>query len=367
MKKHIQFIASTLGVALFVVCISLSNVWATDTSRYVISAKAGGVNLVVGSVTVERKKDGTQTALTTKDQLEAGDLVTTGSNGRVEITLNPGSYLRLGENTSLELTTTSFDDLRLKLIRGSAIIEAVGSDGLSIPIEVSTPQTKVVLSKKGVYRLNVNADGSTELKVLKGQAEVGSGAALKVKGGQQTVVGVSVAGIAKFDKKKDQDVLDQWSKSRAETLAESRRQLERKAVNFAMTSFYRNYSFGGFRLPFYGGWCYDYRLGHYYFIPFDPWAWESPYGFGYFDASFGFSFFSLFPHSYCPYRCGGGYNSPNPIITGGGVSNGSGSGSGSGNGAPTTKIRDVPNEPPPTISPPTRETNPTTKGKPDQN
>lgn len=369
-KKRIQFITSTLSVALFVVCVSLSNVWANDTSRYVISAKAGGINFVVGSVTVERKKDGAQSALTTKDQLEAGDIVTTGTNGRVEITLNPGSYLRLGENTSLELTTTSFDDLKLKLIKGSAIVEAVGSEGLSIPIEVSTPQTKIVLSKKGIYRLNVNADGSTELKVLKGQAEVGNETALKVKGGQKIVVGSNTSAVTKFDKKKEQDTLDQWSKNRAQTLADSRRELDRKSVALAMTNYFRNATFNRFGLSLYGGWCYDYRLGVYSFVPFDPWAWSSPYGFNYFDASFGWSFFRRFPYSfYCPYRCNGGYGSPYPVITGGGGGgNGSGNGGGNGGGgnsAPTTKIRVVPNETPP-IMPPTRETNPTTKGKPDQ-
>lgn len=322
MRKFFNYLSATTCFVLIAFCAVYVK---ADTPRYVISAKAGGVNIVTGQVTLTSKKDKSQSALTTKDKLEAGDIITTGSDGRVEITLNPGSYLRLGENSSLELTTTNLDDLRLQLFKGNAVVEAAGGDDLAIVITVNTPQTKVSLVRKGIYRLNV-ADSATEVQVWKGQAEVGNGVATKVKGSNKLIVGSTNAGTSKLDKKA-QDSLDSWSKERAKFLADERSKLEKKTVVQSMSSFYNG--FGSFfsSFPFYGAWLYSFR-GCYLFVPFDAWAWSSPYGFNYFDASFGGSFFGGLPWGsyYCPYRCGGGggfYN--NPIYTGSG-------GNGNGNG-----------------------------------
>lgn len=331
MRKIFVYVSSVLCLALIVSCaISVK----ADNSRYVISAKAGGVSMVSGQVTITRKNTKSAVALTAKDQIEAGDIVTTASDGRAEITLNPGSYLRIGENSSFEFTTTILEDLRLKLLKGSAVFEATGGEYLAIRIEVTTPQTVVSLVKKGIYRLNVTSD-DTEIQVWKGEAQVGSGIALKVKSGKTLTIGSSDAGIAKLDKK-DQDSLDLWSKSRAKFFADERDKLEKKDVRQAMSSFYGGYgrSLGGF--PFYGAWLSNAgTFGCRYFIPFDPWAWSSPYGFNYFNAGFGWSFFSGLPFwgsYYCPYTCN---SYATPIYTG--VNNGNTNGSNTGNGNVTSK------------------------------
>ena len=325
MKTLFKFTSTSLLIALFVVCLSATTTKANDISRYTISAKAGAVNFLSGSVTVQRKKDGKTMTLTTKDQINSGDVITTGSTGLAEITLNPGSYLRVGENSTIEFTNTNLDNLILNLTKGSAIVEAAGSDNLSIVIEVITPQTKALLVKKGVYRINV-ADNQTEVQVWKGQAEIGNGTIVKVKGGKQIAIGATTAETVKLDKK-NQDAFDKWSKDRAKLLADARSLMERKNVALAMTNYYRGFGRGswGFRMPLYGSWCYDGRLGYYIFIPFDSWAWGSPYGFGYFDAGFGWSFYGLLrPFGYyCPYRCGSyGYS---PIYNTGNGNSGGGS------------------------------------------
>ncbi|MDQ3750897.1 MAG: FecR domain-containing protein, partial [Acidobacteriota bacterium] len=89
------------------------------SSLYVISAKAGGVNFVEGKVAVTRKV-GKSGYLLKGDTLEIGDKVSTGADGRAEILLNPGSFVRLAENSSFEFASTSLEDLQLKLNGGSA-------------------------------------------------------------------------------------------------------------------------------------------------------------------------------------------------------------------------------------------------------
>ncbi len=76
---------------------------AQDREQYVISAKAGGVNLVSGDVTLKRRGEIQWQSLTSQVDLGSGDIVRTGATGRVEMLLNPGSYLRAAENSEFEL------------------------------------------------------------------------------------------------------------------------------------------------------------------------------------------------------------------------------------------------------------------------
>src|SRR5687767_2574991 len=92
----------------------------------VISARAGRVNFVSGDVRL-RRADALETRLlTAEDELKSGDTVITGAAGRVEILLNPGSYFRAGGGTEFTLAEADLDDLRVELVRGSAVVEATG-------------------------------------------------------------------------------------------------------------------------------------------------------------------------------------------------------------------------------------------------
>ncbi|GEM_PF-802792 len=354
MNKLFKFASFSFCLALFVLCFSVVTTKADDVSRYVISAKAGAVNFLSGNVTVERKKDGTTSTLTSKDKINSGDVITTGATGRAEITLNPGSYLRVGENSVVEFTNTNLDNLILNLKKGSAIVEAAGSDSLSIVIEVVTPQTRAFLVKKGIYRINVMQEQTTQVQVWKGQAEIGTGTILKLKGSKQITIGATTADTVKLEKK-TQDNFDLWSKDRAKTLADARQLMERKNVTLAMTNYYSGFrqSNWGFRMPMYGSWCFDSRLGNFLFVPFDNWAWGSPYGFNYFDASFSWSFFGLLsPFGYyCPYRCGSyGYD---PIYNnGGGNQNGGGGGGNTVTNDPNSPVKVRMSPPSPTYREP---------------
>src|SRR5438132_1193418 len=101
------------------------------SSLYVISAKAGIVNFVSGKVSV-RKMGAKGGNLLKGDNLEIGDQVSTGEDGKAEILLNPGSYLRLSENAEFEFVTTSLDDLQVKITRGSSIFEVIADNHFKI-------------------------------------------------------------------------------------------------------------------------------------------------------------------------------------------------------------------------------------------
>ena len=99
----------------------------TRSSKWVISAKAGGVNYIEGNVTVLRQ-NGRSGMLLKGDEVEIGDKVSTGANAKAEILLNPGSFARIGENTDFEFTDTSLENMGIKLHRGTLILEVLAAN-----------------------------------------------------------------------------------------------------------------------------------------------------------------------------------------------------------------------------------------------
>ena len=96
-----------------------------EMNKYVISAKAGVVNLIVGEASVMRARPfAIPEMLISGDELQNGDTVETGPDGRAEILLNPGCYLRLGQQSEFVFLFDNFVSDKLKLVKGSAVLEA---------------------------------------------------------------------------------------------------------------------------------------------------------------------------------------------------------------------------------------------------
>lgn len=122
------------------------------STTFTVSTKAGLVNYVQGAATVK-----------SATAVKAGQLVGTGPNGRVEILLNPGSYLRMGADTEVILDKVELYDMAVRVVRGSAIIEAKGFTK-ALPLAVTTGDLEMQIIKDGVYLF---ADG--KVAVIQGQ------------------------------------------------------------------------------------------------------------------------------------------------------------------------------------------------------
>ena len=311
--KHIVIISVAL------LCAMLPSLAAAQNrERFGISAKAGGVNTVVGTVRVTRKEQQPQ-VLTKTDNLAADETVTTGSSSNAEILLNPGSYLRLGENSEFQFEDISLDNLRLRLMKGSAIIEATGVADMDLGIKIATDHGEFTIVRSGVYRIDVRP-GFAELAVRKGRASFGPNKTDVVKGGKVVTLTNGVAAVAKLNKGKD--AFDAWSKQRAEFLAQANARLMNRSFNGYLASFsgWDSWFWGPRR---FGLWTYSPGAGCYTFLPF-YYGWSSPYG-----------------HYYGSYYwrgagCCNGFNNPGTIV---GTPNGSGNNPTGGNptgGTPTT-------------------------------
>jgi hypothetical protein len=269
--------------ALFVIAsvLSLSVVSrAQNREKFVISARAGGVNAVTGRATMRPHGNSEWRVLTIKEDLETGDTVRTDRDGRVEMLLNPGSYLRVGENAEFELADNSLENLEVKLTRGTAIVEVTGADDAALFIGITTPHAHMSIIRRGLYRVSVVPGDTTELIVRKGRVVL-EDSHTKVKGGDKVTFSsraFSVAALNQADKK-GTDNLETWSKERAQTLAKANSRISGRALTTIAMSFRNDWSYGGvWGRP--GFWLFNRDIGCYTFMPFG-YGWGSPYGSSY--------------------------------------------------------------------------------------
>ena len=284
MRKTSSLLVSfTVSLSLIVCCAIVG--FAQNREKFVISAKAGGINAITGQASVHGRGETDWQQLLITDDLDAGDRVRTAYDGRVEILLNPGSYLRLGGDSEVELSNNSLENLEVRLLRGTAIVEATGLDDLDLNINISTPHTKLAIVRQGLYRLNVVPENATELIVRKGRVIL-SDSHTKVKGGNKVVfnaTNVSVASKLTKEEKKltDAEEVDVWSKDRAKTLAKANSRINDRMFNSAFASFrdLDPFSIDPFSRRL-GVWFYNSNSRCYTFLPFFN-GFGSPYGSSY--------------------------------------------------------------------------------------
>lgn len=314
--------------AAIVLAFGLASVGtAQNREKFGISAKAGGVNSVAGRVLVRRAGQTSQQDLTDRDDLSSGDVVTTQTESRVEVLLNPGTYLRLAEKSEFELADNSLNYLRVKLVKGSAIVEATGTDNTEFRIGIATEQSQFVIVRRGVYRFNVGP-GSAELQVQKGRVII-EGQPGVIKGGTKVTFNGPTSFAAKLDKR-DRDELDKWSKDRAEFLARANQKLSIGMVNSYLSSWDWDSGFFGSRFGF---WAFSPFSRCFTFFPFS-YGWASPYGGNYWRSGwllYDYNYGCCRGGSFDPLCCRGRVNPPiivsNPSGPSGGFYPGSSAGS----------------------------------------
>lgn len=274
MKKRLFGFVGLVTLAVFSASLAVaqdSTLRAAAGDKWVITAKAGGVNHVQGSISIDRSA-GKSGMLLKGDSIDVGDRVSTGANGRAEILLNPGSYLRIAENSAFEFKTTSLEDLKVAVTRGSVVLEVFAANDFRVA--VNTPSDSYDLIETGVYRIDVAADGKGRIEVWKGKAEVGD---TILKGGRTASSLDGQTAIAKFDRD-ERDDFEKWSRERAKELAKGTNDLRDRSLRNSLMS-----SYLGGRWDMYnsfGLWVYNNRMGRYCFLPFG-YGWSSPYGYGF--------------------------------------------------------------------------------------
>jgi len=275
----------------------ITTAWGASADAH--TALPGTVNYVEGQASIGTQTLGPTSVGTT--ELGAGETVSTG-NGKTEILLTPGVYLRLGNDSSAEMIAPDLTNTELQLDKGEAMVE-VDQIHPQNDIRIRSNDVDTRLLKTGLY--DFDADHG-EVRVFNGQASVIAGDKnIAVKGGHE--LDLNTAGKLKskgFDKNRyaEDDDLYRWSSLRSDYLSEAN-------VNAAQAYGVDRWDGGGW---FGAGWYWSPWFGAFTFVPAE----------GYFYNPFGWGFYSPLWVSAAPWYDFGAYHHTFPTFRPGPFSHG---------------------------------------------
>lgn len=237
-------------------------------AQQVISAHSGVIHLIEGKAYLNGK------AIETKfgqfPDIKNGQEFRT-EQGRAEILLTPGVFLRVGENTAVKMLSNQLTDTRVEILKGSAIVEAddIPKDN---SIEMVYKGNTMMLVKHGLFRIDSDP---AMLRVYDGEAIVkGESGQLTVRAGKETTLsGVLMA--ENFDKK-DVDDLYSWSSRRAGYLSAANAS---SAMTIRNSGGYYGDGYYSSGLMGFGGWQFNPLFGMFTYVPMNGFGY-SPFGFG---------------------------------------------------------------------------------------
>jgi hypothetical protein len=230
--------------------------------QQVISAQSGTVQYVEGTVYADGKK--VEKKFGQFPSLRPGDELRT-EDGRAEMLLTPGAFLRLDDHSSVNMVSNHLTDTRVDVSRGVVMVECdelLKDNAISLSYRGSTIQ----LEKQGLYRLDTQ---TAEFRVYEGEARVQSASGeVRLKGGHETSLN-GVLASQHFSPKLDIDDFYHWSAQRSSNLAYATITASQSVLNTGTT--WTN-----------GGWMWSGLLDEYTFLP-GAGLLFSPFGYGFYS------------------------------------------------------------------------------------
>ncbi len=224
-----------------------------------------------------------------------GDQVWVPAGGRVELQLNTGTYVRLDQNSALQVLSLDKDSTQFYVSQGHAYIYYNAPRGRVI--QVDTPDVSTRAFDKAIFRVDMSDEYQyTDVSVYKGyveaENEVGN---TRVNAGQTVSLGQNTnAEVAPMG---PPDEWEKWNKSRND-LIRARRGVSSRYLPPELDAYAYDFDTAGrwVDVPDYGyvwtpslsigvSWApyregrWIWRGGDYVWVSFEPWGW-APYHYG---------------------------------------------------------------------------------------
>ena len=241
----------------------------------IISARAGYLNYQEGQPALERR------------QLQQGE--TFRGQGRTELLLTAGSFLRLDQNSEIRMLSTRLSEVQVELVEGTVSVEVNELPKLA-RLTLVWGERSFPIEHTGLYRFQAQ-NGLLRVAVQQGKLRL-PGLDKTLKGGHG--VEVSSGGIssaAKFDRHAD-DSFDLWSRSRAELLSVA-------SLRSAHSLNTRGFAFRN------SLWAFNSFLGCYTYLPYSAYI-TSPWGFPFYSPRFIWIYAPPYGGGHGPGRANGG-------------------------------------------------------------
>ena len=138
------------------------------------------------------------------------------AQGRAEVLLTPGVFLRIGESSAIRMVANALSDTRVGLLSGSVLVDSA-EPGSGTSVTLTYKDWNVHFRQKGVYRIDAEPP---RLWVQQGVAEVSSGdtgAPVSVKQGMYLPFAPVLVPESSVDE--PEDALTDWAKGRSESIS----------------------------------------------------------------------------------------------------------------------------------------------------
>jgi len=268
---------------------------AADTPNRAVAR----ISVINGVVSVRRGDSGEAVAAVLNAPLTSSDRLLTGDGSRAEIQFDAGNMIRLAPMTEVRLGDLAYHQYQVQIAGGTTLFRVLRDS--EAQIEISTPSIAVRPLKRGVYRVTVKADGSTEVTVRSGEAEIASPKGTEKLGAGKTMEARGAADNPEFQVTGaiGQDQFDKWNLDRDQDLEKS---VSGRYVNPDIN--------GTEELDANGRWVNDPQYGQVWVPTVDPgwapyqvgrWVWVDYYG---------WTWVSGDPWGWAPYHYGRWYNGP---------------------------------------------------------
>ena len=128
------------------------------------------ISLLNGEVSVRRGDSGDVIAAALNAPLLAQDRLLTSSSSRAEVQFDNANMARLGSNTELRMSDLERGKYIAELATGTITYRVLRDSNANA--EIDTPSVAVRPAGRGVYRITVREDGTSEITVRSGRADI---------------------------------------------------------------------------------------------------------------------------------------------------------------------------------------------------
>lgn len=289
-------IKSVLPAVLVAIAIcSVAPLRAQDEpdGQYEPGKAVARISVINGDVSVRRGDSGEVVAATVNAPLMAADRVLTSSSARAEIELDAANVLRIAPNSEVRFAAMDIKSFQIQVATGTVTFRTLRPS--QAQVEVDTPSVAVRPLQPGAYRVTVHEDGTSEITVRLGEAEVDSqhgserleaGQTMNARGPAsdaefQVVQGIQRDGFDRWNDERDRYIEGSQSYRRVNPAIPGTEDLDQSGtwVNDPNYGTVWQPAVGPNWAPYQNGrWVWEDYYG-WTWVSYDPWGW-APYHYG---------------------------------------------------------------------------------------
>jgi hypothetical protein len=262
---------------------------SVSSAQSVTSAHSGTLHYFDGDVSIDGAA--VQAQVGRFSEIKEQSVLRT-RQGRAEVLLTPGVFLRIGENSAIKMLDNRLIATRVEIMSGNAMIES-DDPQMSIknsPVTLIYKDYEITLLKHGL--VEISSDPS-QMKVYNGEAQVVADKG-RVTVTEGHLLPFSAALVAEKFNDKVGDDLYLWARDRGQAISAANMSSARTlgtGGGLDCTGFVTNCTNGAGGGAWNGGWYYNPYFNMYTYVPGSGMLW-SPFGYGFFSPGAIFSYYT---------------------------------------------------------------------------